>query len=62
MRKIVLACVACMALSGCVGTIAAVGGVVGIAATAYCAGVSDAGRQVVQNAVTAGQKVIACDD
>lgn len=48
-------------VSGC-GALAVAGGVIATSAGAYCAGVSDAAKHVVRDTITAGQKVIACEE
>jgi len=48
-------------LSGC-GAVGIAGGVIATGVSAYCAGVSDAGKDIVRDTVTAGQKILACED
>lgn len=60
MRKTIIAAALALGLSGCVLEIATTGLVVGTAA--YCAGVSDAGKQAIRDIATAGQQLIACKE
>lgn len=59
MRKTIIAAALALGLSGCVLEIATTGFVVGTAA--YCAGVSEVGKQAIRDVVTAGKQVIACE-
>ena len=59
MKKFTIAAALAAGLSGCVLEVATTGIVVGTAA--YCAGVSEAGKQFARDALTAGRQVIACE-
>ena len=47
-------------LQGC-AAVGIAGGVITTGVGAYCAGVSDAAKDVVRDTVTAGEKIIACE-
>lgn len=60
MKTIFLAAVLAAGLSACALETVVVG--LGIGVSAYCAGISQAGKEVVRDTLTAGQKVIACEE
>jgi len=49
-------------LGGCSAAPAFGTALLGATVSAYCAGVSDAGKDVVRDTVTAGQKILACEN
>lgn len=53
-----LAAALSLTLSGCLATI---GAGIAIGTTMYCAGVSEAGKEVIRDVATAGKKIIACE-
>lgn len=67
MRVLKIAAVAAalaVVLSGCIPALVAggIGAASLIARDVYCAGSSETGKQVVRNAMTHGQQVIACPE
>lgn len=63
MKRIALVTIFSFGLSGCVLETIAVGGLVVSSVTAtYCGTISDAGKEAVRDLVTAGKKVIACEE
>ncbi len=60
MKKAVAVAIVAMGLSGCVLEVATTGLVVGTAA--YCTGVSEAGKQFARDILTAGIKVLSCEE
>jgi len=60
MKKALAVAILASGLSACVLEIATTGLVVGTAA--YCAGVSEVGKQFARDALTAGQQLIACEE
>lgn len=60
MKTIIIAAVLAIGLSACALETVVIG--LGVATTAYCAGISNAGKEAIRDAVTAGKKVIACEE
>lgn len=60
MKPVFLAAVLAAGLSACALETVVVG--LGMGVTAYCAGISKAGKEAIRDTVTAGEKIIACEE
>lgn len=62
MKHVAIICTAAMMLSGCIVTPAVVGSAVLTGITAYCIGVTDAGKQAIRDKTTGGTPLLACPE
>jgi len=59
-KRPIIAAVLVASLSGCALETVVIG--LSVATTAYCAGISNAGKEAIRDTVTAGKKIIACEE